>query len=342
MGWEDRNHGPVPQPNPVAARELRPACQEGEVPVAAIHGTRHFPKGNPLIGPDTTHDPAHVLPGEFVSRNVSLPFDQVYGDAGSSPAQAAPRSTGNAAPSCYNYAPGYVACYYWASVAEQRVVDGAGMTLAIESPAVDSGGATNGHSIGQIAVSGPGYSGVSLDDVEMGFSVSRGQWGNSNPHLFVYHFIGEEPTCYDSCDWNQYSSTYYPGMDLSPLLGERVYIGWVHYQGAWWAWFNRQWMGYINDSAWANAFTQAVVVQWYGEVAEIGSDPPYTQMGNGQFAENTTSASMTTLCDVDIDVWVCGYGKLRTSTLSSQPEYYDILNTRIGGVRYGGPGASTP
>jgi hypothetical protein len=330
---EYRNQGP--------ARELAPACREGEVPVAAIRSTRHFPKGNPLFGPDATPGVGHALPRESVRRSV-LPFDQVYAEAGSAGQRPAPRSAGNASPICYND-PDYVACYYYAAAAEQRIVDGGGMTLDIESPAVDTGGAANGHSIGQIAVSTYGTGGVNLDDVEMGFSVSSGQWGNNNPHLFVYHFIGAEESCYDSCDWNQYSSTYYPGMDLSPLLGARVYIGWVHYQGAWWAWFNHQWMGYINDSVWANAFTQAEVIQWFGEVAEIGDILPYTQMGNGQFAESAASATMADLCNVNANAWVCDYGNLKIGTSATEVGYYDIvLETRLGGVRYGGPGASGP
>jgi hypothetical protein len=229
-------------------------------------------------------------------------------------------------------------CYYYATAAEQRVADGGGMTLVIEQPVVDTSGGGGGHSIGQIAVMGPGVAGGTLDDVELGFSVSPDQWGDTRPHLFVYHFNDGAETCYNTCDWHQYSSTYSPGMDLTPLLGQHVYVGWVHFGAAWWAWFNDQWLGYIEDSAWKTTFTQTAAIQWYGEVSSDNGIPPRTQMGNGQFPSNTSAASMETLCDVDAHAWVCFYRDQQTAG-ATHVSYYDILNhTSFGAVRYGGPG----
>jgi hypothetical protein len=327
----------VENQNPVAAPEMKPLCPEGQVPVA-IQDPRYFHKGNPLIGPYAAPGPEHELPREFVKRNLLLTFDYVYGRGEGGSTQPNSRSAASPpVPPCMGVV-WFGACYYYASAGEQPLsVDGGGMTLEIVSPLVDSGN-SGGHSIGEIAAQSPGVAGGSLDDVEMGFSVSLSQWGDNNVHLIVYHWVDGAETCYNTCDWNQYSSTYFPGMDLSPLIGQQAYIGWVQYQGAWWAWFNGQWLGYINDSAWTNNFTKSTTIQWYGEVAVVNGIPPRTQMGNGQFPEMTTAASMSNLCGVDANAWVCDYDDYQ-SAFATQPSYYNILNnTSFGAVRYGGPG----
>jgi hypothetical protein len=212
------------------------------------------------------------------------------------------------------------------------------MTLEIEAPSVVRNDNDDGHSIGQIAVMGPGAAGGSLDDVEMGFSISPGQWGDKYPHLFIYHWNQGAETCYNSCDWNQYSSTYFPGMDLTPLLKHPVYLGWVHYKSAWWAWFNDQWLGYIKDSAWKGTFTQTAQIQWFGEVASNNGIPPKTQMGNGALPTDNSAANMATLCDVEATSWSCIYQDTQNAG-ATRVSYYDILNhTQFGAIRYGGPG----
>jgi hypothetical protein len=320
-----------------AARKLQPVCPDGQVPVVAV-STRHFIKGNPLLGPYMAPGPAQPLPGDFVNKNLLMPFDQIYwkrdGKGGRSPAKAVP---GSGDPPCNGVA-WFGSCYFYATAAEQRVADGGGMTLQIEAPKVVGGTEGDNHSIGEIAVMGTGGAGGSLDDVEMGFSVSPGQWGDNNSHLFVYHWNDGNETCYDSCNWNQYSGTYYPGMDLTPLVGQYVYIGWVQYRGAWWAWFNDQWLGSISNSAWTTTFVKTAQIQWYGEVASDNGIPPKTQMGDGEFPAKTTAANMTTLCDVDAKAWVCYYRDTQSAG-ATKVNYYDILNhTSFGAIRYGGPG----
>ena len=43
------------------ARRLKPVCPEGEVPVTAFPTTKHFIKGNPMIGNYAAPGPAHRL-----------------------------------------------------------------------------------------------------------------------------------------------------------------------------------------------------------------------------------------------------------------------------------------
>jgi hypothetical protein len=323
------------------ARKMPPVCPEGEVPILRPDA-RHFIKGNPMLGSYAQPGPPHELPKEFVNKALLLPFDQVYwkrdGAAPSAPTGLGSVNGSGDAP-CNGIA-WFGSCFFYGTASEQRVADGGGMTLQIAAPTVvlDGGADDGGHSIGEIAVMGAGGAGGTLDDVEMGWSVSPYQWGDAHSHLFVYHWDDGAETCYDSCEWNQVSTTYYPGMDLTPLLGQSVYIGWVHYRDAWWGWFNDQWLGYIKDSAFATTFTKTAQIQWYGEVASNNGIPPKTQMGNGEFPLKTTAASMSTLCDVDAKAWVCFYRDLQ-STGATHVSYYDIQNhTSFGAVRYGGPG----
>ena len=253
-------------------RKLKPVCPEGEVPVTAFPSDRHFIKGNPMIGNYAAPGPAHALPGELVNR-LLLPFDEVYWKRAGRPAPPKRKpAKDDSDPPCDGVA-WFGSCFYYATASELRVADGGGTTFTIEDPTLDNSGGGGGHSIGEIAVMGTGGAGAGLDDVEMGFSVSPDQFGDSRPHLFVYHWINGNETCYNTCAWNQYSNTYSPGMDLTPLVGQPVYIGWVHFRNAWWGWFNDQWLGYINDSEWNSTFTRTAQIQWYGEVASNNGIP---------------------------------------------------------------------
>lgn len=319
------------------ARKLAPVCPEGQVPVTAFPTKRHFIKGNPMIGGYASPGPARVLPRGVVNH-LLLPFDQVYWKRDRRPAEKGPGpAAGTGDPPC-DGVPWFSSCFYYATASEQRLADGGGMTFQIEDPAVDNSGDAGGHSIGEIAVMNMGTAGTNLNDVEMGFSVSPDQFGDSHPHLFIYHWINGGETCYNTCGWNQYSNTYSPGMDLTQLVGQAVYIGWVHWQGAWWAWFNDQWLGYVADSEWKGGFTRTDQIQWYGEVASNNGIPPKTNMGDGLFPSQSTAAGMATLCDVDARAWVCWY-RDQQSVGATRVNYYDILNhTNFGAVRYGGPG----
>jgi len=225
------------------------------------------------------------------------------------------------------------ACYYYANASYRRNADGGGMTFTIERPFYDGSGGT-GHSLAEIAVQGgPGDGNI----VEVGWNVSTNQYGNANPHLFVFHWIGWTPTCYDACGWVQQSPTYFPGMDLSALIGRKSYSGWVFWNRNWWAWFDNQWLGYFPGSEWTQEYRQNGLTQWFGEVATHNGIPPNTEMGNGRFPSDPAAAKMETLCDVNASDWVCWYRDLQTIG-ATNPSYYDILRTAFGATRYGGPG----
>ncbi|MEO8504938.1 MAG: neprosin family prolyl endopeptidase, partial [Acidobacteriota bacterium] len=221
-------------------------------------------------------------------------------------------------------------CYYYGPAAYRRTADGGGMTMRIQRPTV----VNSGHSLDELAVQG------GTDDgniIELGWNVSNSQYGDSNTHLFVFHWMNWTPTCYDACNWHQYSATYFPGMNLNALVGRDVYIGYVFYQGNWWAWFDNQWLGYYPGSEWGGDYTRSEYIQWFGEVSSDNGLPPNTQMGNGLFPTNAGAAPNVTLCDVDAGAWVCWYRDLQ-SLGPNYPPYYDVRRVGFGAVRFGGPG----
>ena len=207
------------------------------------------------------------------------------------------------------------------------------MTQSIEKPGyVNAGGA--GHTLNELAVQGGDRSG---NIIEIGWLVSTEQYGNSNPHLFVFHWKDWMPTCYDACGWVQWSNTYHPAMDLGAAVGRKVYIGYVQWQGNWWVWFDNQWMGYFPGGEWDGKYTKTSLIQWFGEVASQNGIPPKTQMGNGQFSGAVHSSGMSTLCDVDAKAWSCWY-RDKQSLSDTVPTDYDIARISFGAVHYGGPG----
>ena len=311
---------------------LRALCSDGQVAVPS--STKHFkpdvPKGNPLLGNIRDRRAFERSPGEVVRRSLR-PFKQVYwkgrGDE-KHHATTLPMPD----PACDGVAY-FGSCYYYGNAAFRRAADGGGMTTSVERPAYTSG-ESGGHTLNEIAVQGGEGDG---NIVELGWNVSTDQYGDPNPHLFVFHWINWAPTCYDGCGWVQYSGTYFPGMDLGQIVGRQVYVGYVFYQGNWWAWFDNQWLGYFPGTEWGGAYTRSGLIQWFGEVSSSNGIPPRTDMGNGRFPADPAAASMQTLCDVDSAAWVCWYRDMQVLG-ATVPAYYDIARTAFGATRYGGPG----
>jgi len=283
----------------VPAITIKPVCPVGEIPVVRAL-RKGLPNGNP--------DQARLARGH----------DQ--GLAGRGPqAPAGPPCDGT-------FEDGY--CYYWAGATDSRTDQGGGHTMTIEKPVVVGAG----HALEELSVQA-GKSGGNI--VEIGSSVSS---GDPDPELFVFHWLNWNPTCYDGCGYQQYSNTYYPGMDLSPLVGHQVYDGYVFYQGSWWAWFNDQWLGYFPGSLWDGQFQASQQVQWFGEVATNNGVPPFTQMGDGLFASSPHAAPMSTLCDVNAAAWRCFYYD-QQSLYQTGPKFYTVAHTGFGAIRLGGPGS---
>ena len=318
---------PVPEEIRKTPEPLEPLCPEGQVPVAKIIEPG-LPKGNPLLA-------ANILPiisdfdlGDFI-RDGLQPIEKVYWKGIEEQKKILPPDPEGDCNGVDNDS----ACYYYAAASYRREADGGGMTFSIERPAYDNSGGS-GHTLVEIAIQGGTGDG---NIVELGWNVSTDQYSNGNPHLFVFHWIGWNPTCYDACEWQQWNTTYYPGMDLNSMVGREVYIGYVIWEGNWWAWFDNQWLGYYPGSEWGNEYTKNQLTQWFGEVASNNGIPPKSDMGDGNFPTSQSAATMYTLCDVNASDWVCWY-RDQQSLGATVPSYYDIDRTGFGRTRYGGPG----
>ncbi|MEP7326302.1 MAG: neprosin family prolyl endopeptidase [Gemmatimonadota bacterium] len=315
---------------------LKPLCQEGQVPLIAVDSLKARPgilKGNPLLGPDRLRvslqpDSLPAL-GERIRRNL-LNFDSVYAPRMKRDTIRRPLPPDPAA-ACDGTLNGD-ACYYYGSAAQRRDADGGGMTATVERPAYDNSGGS-GHTLNELSVQGGTGDG---NIIEIGWNVSTDQYTNGNPHLFVFHWKDWVPTCYDGCGFVQYSGTYFPGQDIAALVGRQVYIGYVFYQGNWWAWFDNQWLGYFPGTEWPNGYSRSALTQWFGEVATRNGVPPKTDMGNGAFPATTSAASMQTLCDVVAADWVCWYRDQQLLIATAVLD--DISRIAFGAARYGGPG----
>jgi hypothetical protein len=315
---------------------FKPICPEGKVPAPraiAEDAAIRVPKGNPLLGPDPSKEFLKfegAARADFIRRHVRS-FEDVYRKG-----QLKPEGTENPPPPPPPACDGVFtqgSCYYYGNAGFQTVADGGGMTEQIEKPSyVNSGG--SGHSLNELAVQGGDGNG---NIIELGWLVSSEQYGNNNPHLFVFHWKDWNPTCYDTCGWVQWSGTYHPSMDLGSAVGKEVYIGYVLYQGNWWAWFDDQWMGYFPGSEWDGQYTKTSLIQWFGEVASQNGIPPKTGMGDNLLPSSEGAANMATLCDVDAKAWVCWYSD-EQSLSATVPKYYAISRVAFGAVRYGGPG----
>jgi hypothetical protein len=315
------------QPEHKPTAQLGQLCPDGEVPVIKPFMA---PKGNPLLRPHA------ALPRDR-ERLRFFTFEQLYrakrGPTGGPPPP--PPAPPCAGVSWYN------GCFYYASAGLSRAADGGGMTISVNRPAYNGSGdqpapsPEYGHSLDEIAVQGGTANG---NIVELGWFVSPRQYADSDPHIFVYHWVNQTLTCYDDCGWQQVSSTYAPGRNISALIGNEVYVGYVFYRGNWWAWFDDQWMGYFPSSLWTNAYNKSGLIQWFGEVDSYNGVPPKAQMGNGILPPNPAAARMFTLCDVDAKAWVCWIRDQQLVGPATVPKYYDIGRVGFGDTRYGGPG----
>src|SRR5947207_7548233 len=122
--------------------------------------------------------------------------------------------------------------------------------------------------------------------VEIGYTIDRGLNGDDLPHLFTFYWVDGNPQCYN-CGLVQVSSTIRPGMALA--VGSLHQFTIRHFQGNWWIADNNTWIGYYPDSWWAGRYTQAGLLEWYGEVATTSSTP-CSDMGNGLLGTSPDAA----------------------------------------------------
>jgi len=168
-------------------------------------------------------------------------------------------------------------------------------------------------SLAQIAVfnGSPTLFGITYTkDIEVGWVVAPGQYGDYAPHLFVYvrDFWkgGGNSACLvqnDASSSTGWSCGFVPFTGANDWPGEPLILSdgtvktfyTAHYPGCWLIQYDANWIGCISDS-WFNdghgTFTSVAAAQWQGEVDEFSQT---TYMGNGNCGTKSNSAHIYTM-----------------------------------------------
>jgi len=183
----------------------------------------------------------------------------------------------------------YGACYDYAGASQTATSEGASVSFPVDDPNL-AWNSLGGHSLVEMAVFNRTATGIDNDTAEIGWLVQGLKPGQRpTAHLFIYHFVQTQGTCYDGCGFVSTSKTVKPGMVLKP--GHYTWkirnIG-----GKWTFYLNGAEFGYIPDSAYHGTFGHAQIVNVYGEMAEAGTKPNCSQMGNTLFGTQTDAATI--------------------------------------------------
>lgn len=220
--------------------------------------------------------------------------------------------------------------YLYSSASQSADAEGVYANITIAKPSLAP---SDFHSLAE--VSAQSTDGQQI--VEVGWTVDRGVNGDDEPHLFVYHWVDRQKTCYNGCGFERCvqtpetpncSATVKPGSVLPVGATKRFTI--QHYDGGWWIGYGVEWLGHFPDSLWGGRFTRTGVTQWFGEVS-ASSPAPCTEMGNGKHADDTSAATFTR-----IGFYGGPAPRIATGATSA---HYSVRPLTANSFRFGGPGA---
>jgi len=197
------------------------------------------------------------------------------------------------------------------------------------------------HSLGEVAVESTDEKQI----VEVGWSVDPTTYGDSNPHIMVYHWVNDHETCYTTatnlCGFTLYAGrTHAPGDNISTLVGTEQTISISHFNSAWWIAFGAagEWMGKFPDTVWSGAtppvttFTTFNTFRAFGEVA-ANSTTPCTNMGDGALKTTATGSKLSNFAFTNTPTFL-----LTLDTATAPTKYNAVLSSTSHSVYYGGPG----
>jgi Neprosin len=202
---------------------------------------------------------------------------------------------------------------------------GASVVLSQEQPYVSP---KDSHSLMELAVE----SADNKQIVEVGWTVDPNQFRDSKPHLFTYHWVDGQGTCYDACGFEQISPDIKPGDPVTPGTSGNYSIQQAN--NAWEIRYDGELVGDYPDYLWGNRYRYAGLVQAFGEVA-IGETAPCTDMGAGTYGDTFTS-SHAYIEDFDINT---PKGLPDLTPYESNGAYYSYADTTPTSMLLGGPGA---
>lgn len=245
---------------------------------------------------------------------------------GRPPAAGASRKAGASLMTCTD------PCYFYTGGIQVADNGGAYANLVIDNTYIHT---DEYHTLVELAV----QTGNQQQTVEVGIRVAPDHYLDSDPHVFVYHWVNGTATCYDACGYVPYGTPTYPaGADVSALIGTNPRAGLQYFNGDWWVAFYNEWIGYFPGSLWTGAtpaatFTRGGLVQGFWEVASTHDQPCSDAGRDGLHGSDTSAARIGTYALIDSlssPVWT-----LITDTDASYYSSYKASNTTIRG---GGPG----
>jgi hypothetical protein len=156
-------------------------------------------------------------------------------------------------------------------------------------------------------------------------------FGDSQPHLFVYHWVNGESTCYDTCGY--VSTTENNPVGNPVTVGQSGTFAIKFANDKWNVIYDGSRIGYFPESDWSVNFTKVGVVQVFGEVSAPAGVPPTSQMGNAILGSQPGAAQ------------IAGFRLIQSRDSSHLSPYvygntqsYTIGNITRTSFKYGGPG----
>jgi hypothetical protein len=175
--------------------------------------------------------------------------------------------------------------YFYNSGIQSTVMGGLTANLRIEKPWIDP--VYGYHTLAELAAIKNTANGRQI--VEIGWTVDSLLNGDDDPHMFVYHWVNGQETCYNGCGFVRYTgllaSPLGPGDTLPTSVAKKFIIQINALDGSWWVGYDNKWVGYFPAAEWTGAspaasFTATDEVQAFGEVA-TSTNSPCTDMGSG-------------------------------------------------------------
>ncbi|HEX4790040.1 MAG TPA: neprosin family prolyl endopeptidase [Actinospica sp.] len=228
-------------------------------------------------------------------------------------------------PDCY-----YGACYDYVDGYQSVTSTGLSVVTTVKDPTLNHN-YSDEHSLQEISI----QNSAQTSTVELGWTVDAGVNGDYQPHLFVYHWVNGQVSCYNGCGYvaESGSGTYAAGGALTP--GTVVTLQIQHGNSAWRLSVNGLEIGYFPDSLWSGSFTSGQLNSVFGEVAMDSADvPSCTQMGDGLFGTNPNASWFA-------DYQTFGGGAAPAlSVYATSSAYYDQGSVSSTGFHLGGPGSN--
>ena len=193
--------------------------------------------------------------------------------------------------------------YYHATTSEWTTCYGCQTTLNVWAPECEL---PVDHSLSQFGIQN--YDNGKLQSLEAGWIVSRGQFGDALPHVFVYFtndgYVGDQADGVrgynrDVAGWVQYDENIFPGALIGGLsqfgsTQDEITIKFQLWEGNWWFQVQGIWLGYypatLFQGQWPAGTSLGDHASWvafWGEVYSGRADATQTttDMGSGRFAE---------------------------------------------------------